>query len=150
MVAPMHYRWWRRWQRSSSTSVSKLFRHHWKLEDASGVSGLAIKWYVFQVYVQSIFYKTINPQFSMLWMIDLLVKDLPGVDYPLLDARIWEHFDVAAPCIVFLSVLYYGNIFFETTMVTFLLLKSHAFAIAGYNLLCFHASVVALWEHFSG
>ena len=83
-------------------------------------------------------------------MIDLLVKDLPGVDYPLLNARIWEHFDVAAPCIVFLSVLYYGNIFFETTMVTFLLLKSHAFAIAGYNLLCFRASVVALWEHFSG
>jgi glucose dehydrogenase len=40
--------------------------------------------------------------------------------------------------------------FFETIMVTFLLMKSHAFAIAGYNLLCFHASVVALWEHFSG
>ena len=70
--------------------------------------------------------------------------------YPLLVARIWEHFDVAAPCIVFLSVLYYGDIFFETIMVTFLLMKSHPFAIAGYNLLCFHASVVALWEHFSG
>ena len=73
----------------------------------------------FQVFVQSIFYKTVNRQFAILWMIDLLVKDLPGVDYPLLDARIWEHFDVAAPCIVFLSVLYYGNIFFEITMVTF-------------------------------
>ena len=79
-------------------------------------------------------------------MIDMLILDLPSVGYPLLDARIWEHFDVAAPCIVFLSVLYYGNIFFETTMVTFLLLKSHAFAI----LAIFRASVVALWEHFSG
>jgi len=56
-------------------------------------------------------YKTINPQFSMLWMIDLLVKDLPGVDYPLLAARICEHFDVAAPCVVFLLVLHYGDIF---------------------------------------
>ena len=120
MVAPMHYRWRRRWQRSSSTSVSKLFRHHWKLEDASGVSGLAIKWYVFQVYVQSIFYKTINPQFSMLWMIDLLVKDLPGVDYPLLVARICEHFDVAAPCVVFLLVLHYGDIFInEVTCICY-------------------------------
>ncbi|CAD6342312.1 unnamed protein product [Miscanthus lutarioriparius] len=44
----------------------------------------------------------VNRQFAILWMIDLLVKDLPGVDYPLLDAGIWEHFDVAAPCIVFL------------------------------------------------
>jgi len=121
---------------------------HWKMVQV--FSGLAIKWHVFQVFVQSIFYKTVNRQFAILWMIDLLVKDLPVVDYPLLDARIWEHFDVAAPCIVFLSVLYYGNIFFEITMVTFLLLKSHAFAIAGYNLLCFRASVVALWEHFSG
>jgi len=36
----------------------------------------------------------------MLWMIDLLVKDPPGVDYPLLVARICGHFDVAAPCVV--------------------------------------------------
>jgi hypothetical protein len=63
----------------------------------------------------------------MLWMIDLLVKDNPpyslllliiklffikkkdiaGVGYALLVARIWEHFDVAAPCVVFLSVLNY-------------------------------------------
>jgi hypothetical protein len=58
----------------------------------------------------------------MLWMIDLLVKDLPGVDYPLL-VRIWEHFDVAAACIVFLCQC--------CIMVTFLLMKSHALAIAG-------------------
>jgi hypothetical protein len=45
-------------------------------------------------------------------MIDLLIKDLPCVGYPLV-ARIWEHFDVAAPYIVFLSVLYYGDIFLK-------------------------------------
>jgi len=84
---------------------------NWKMVQV--FSGLAIKWHVFQVFVQSIFYKTVNRQFAILWMIDLLVKDLPGVDYPLLDARIWEHFDVAAPCIVFLSVLYYGDIFLK-------------------------------------
>ena len=37
----------------------------------------------FSSFVQSIFYRTMNPQFSVLWMIDLLLKDLPGVGYPL-------------------------------------------------------------------
>ena len=64
-----------------------------------------------------------NPQYLMLWMIDLLIKDLPGVGYPLLDARIWEHFDVAAPCVVFLSVLYYSmdcSVYNSTSVCYFL------------------------------
>ena len=58
-----------------------------------------------------------NPQFLMLWMIDLLIKDLPGVGYPLLDARIWEHFDVAAPCVVFLSVFIAWIVLFTILLV---------------------------------
>jgi hypothetical protein len=75
-----------------------------------------------------------NPQFLMLWMIDLLVKDLPGVGYPLLDARIWEHFDVAAPCVVFLSV-------FIAWIVLFTILLAYVAFLVSF------VSTVVDWVH---
>ena len=81
-----------------------------------------------------------NPQFLMLWMIDLFIKDLPGVGYPLLDARIWEHFDVAAPCIVFLSVFIAWIVLFTILLVYVAFLVSFVNTVVDWV----HCAIVSL------